>query len=372
MPSWAVAGTRTPNGCVQDGDSGRRQVPLCVCVAQPAGGHAGVRPPSWWRRTTRRWYALVARVLGAGANADDVDDVAQEVFVQAWRGLPKFRHDAQFSTWLYRIATNMAIKQWHRRKRLAQTVSEEELPNTVRAALAMAAPGPEDVAALRARDRALRTAIERLPEKQRTVILLHYFEDYTCEEVAALLGCSVGTVWSRLHYAGPQVCADLVGWMNETKNGRRLFKRNEKYYVPCWSPTLEGDLDDVRAADLRARLAEDPALAAEAERLRLTLSSLRETSRRTPAPENAAVPADLWPRLRDRLDPAPALTVRRAAPAGWLAAVGAAAAVAFAAIWLPVGQPRETGKSCQIAPACVLPRKGRSAWRPRLSRKDCA
>ena len=93
-------------------------------------------------RHDKRVYALVARVLGPAATADDVDDVAQDVFVQAWRALPKFRRDAQFSTWLYRIATNMAIKEWHEAKRRAQTVTlEEELPNTV--ASRPGDPGPE-------------------------------------------------------------------------------------------------------------------------------------------------------------------------------------------------------------------------------------
>jgi len=167
-------------------------------------------------RHDKRVYALVARVLGPGAAADDVDDVAQDVFVQAWRALPKFRSDARFSTWLYRIATNVAIKQWHRRKKQAQTaVFEAELPETIRAALADPARGPAEEATLRARDRALRAAIDRLPEKQRTVVLLHYFEEQTCEDVALLLGCSVGTVWSRLHYACRKL-RELAGWLEET------------------------------------------------------------------------------------------------------------------------------------------------------------
>ena len=165
-------------------------------------------------RHDKRVYALAARVLGPGATPDDVDDVAQDIFVQAWRALPKFRNDARFSTWLYRIATNMAIKQWHRTKRHHATVAEEELPETVRAALADPKPGPADEAQQRARDQALRGAIDRLPEKQRTVVLLHYFEEYTCEEVAALLDCSVGTVWSRLHYACRKL-RGLVSWLEE-------------------------------------------------------------------------------------------------------------------------------------------------------------
>ena len=163
-------------------------------------------------RHEMRVYALIARVLGANGTAEDVDDTAQDVFVQAWRALPRFREEARFSTWLYRIATNMAIKQWHRVKRRAGTVGTEDLPNTVRAALAVDGPGPEEVATQKARDRDLRDAIEKLPEKQRTVILLHYFEDYACEEIAALLGCSVGTVWSRLHY-GCRKLRDTAGWL---------------------------------------------------------------------------------------------------------------------------------------------------------------
>ena len=165
-------------------------------------------------RHDKRVYALIARILGPGAAAEDVDDVAQDVFVQAWRALPRFRSDARFSTWLYRIATNMAIKQWHRRKKQGQTIFETELPETVRAALADPARGPAEESALRARDRDLRAAIDRLPEKQRTVVLLHYFEEQTCEEIAQLLGCSVGTVWSRLHYACRKL-RELADWLEE-------------------------------------------------------------------------------------------------------------------------------------------------------------
>ena len=163
-------------------------------------------------RHETRVYALIARVLGAGGTADDVDDTAQDVFVQAWRALPRFREEARFSTWLHRIATNMAIKQWHRVKRRVPTVAAEDLPNTIRAALASDGPGPEEIAAQKARDRDLKDAIEKLPEKQRTVILLHYFEDYGCDEIAALLGCSVGTVWSRLHY-GCRKLRETAGWL---------------------------------------------------------------------------------------------------------------------------------------------------------------
>lgn len=164
------------------------------------------------QRHEKKVYALVARILGQAAVPDDIEDTVQDIFLQAWRAFPRFRGDAKFSTWLYRIATNMAIKQWHRRKRGSIVVSDEDLPESIRISVADPSPGPAAHAEERVRDAALRKAIEALPEKQRTVVLLHYFEEYSCEEVAGLTGCSVGTVWSRLHYA----CKKLRGtleWM---------------------------------------------------------------------------------------------------------------------------------------------------------------
>jgi len=152
-------------------------------------------------RHEARVRALAARILGPVATREDIDDVAQDVFVQAWRALPKFRGEALFATWLHRLATNMAIKAWHRQKKRALETSTEGLPAGMRAALTDSRPGPDSVAMHRAQERALRLAVEGLPEKQRVVVLLHYFEAYSCEDVAQMVGCSVGTVWSRLHYA---------------------------------------------------------------------------------------------------------------------------------------------------------------------------
>ena len=160
-------------------------------------------------RHEARVGALVRRILGVTANPEDVEDTTQDVFIQAWRALPRFRGDARFSTWLYRIATNTAIRQWQRRKRQRQRIVEED------GAAEAAAPSrlAEDIAR-RAEGRALRAAIDGLPEKQRTVLLLHYFEDYSCEEIALVLGCSVGTVWSRLHY-GCRKLRDQLRWLED-------------------------------------------------------------------------------------------------------------------------------------------------------------
>jgi RNA polymerase sigma-70 factor (ECF subfamily) len=145
---------------------------------------------------------LMRRILPAGSASDDIDDLVQDVFVQVWRALPRFRADASFATWLYRIATNMAIKHYQRLRRRREFVEDsEDIPEEVRHSLADPNPGPEDAADREARDKALRAAIDRLPVKHRTVVMLHYFEGLECEDVAAITGCSVGTVWSRLYYA---------------------------------------------------------------------------------------------------------------------------------------------------------------------------
>jgi RNA polymerase sigma factor (sigma-70 family) len=76
-------------------------------------------------------------------------------------------------------------------------------PATGLAGMIRAEDGPPAAERLEQRERgeAVRTAIDSLPDKQRVVVVMHYFEEFSCEEIAAVLKCSVGTVWSRLHYA---------------------------------------------------------------------------------------------------------------------------------------------------------------------------
>jgi len=156
-------------------------------------------------RYQRPMAALVARMT---SNPDDVDDIVQELFIRAWKGLPRFRGDAQFSTWLYRIAVNTAIKHRARRKNEASVSlsAEDCLGGTDALRAPSDAPAhqggdPFELAATRERDVQVRHAVGTLPEKQRVVVALHYFEGRSCEEISQLIGCSVGTVWSRLHYA---------------------------------------------------------------------------------------------------------------------------------------------------------------------------
>ncbi len=150
-------------------------------------------------RYQRPMAALVSRMT---RRSDDVDDIVQELFLRAWRGLPRFRGESQFSTWLYRIAVNTAIKYRQRSKsELQQALPTDETGGGLEALRASEESDPEALAQRGERERLLREAVMKLPEKQRIVVQLHYFDGKSCEEISQIVGCSVGTIWSRLHYA---------------------------------------------------------------------------------------------------------------------------------------------------------------------------
>ena len=142
-----------------------------------------------YHRYKRRVFALAMRIVGA----IDAEEVAQEAFIRVFRGLPKFRGDAALGTWIYRLAVNAALSHRSRRATAPVAPSEER--------------GPERIAAVtpEAGDLALRKQLERalaaLPVGYRTVIVLHDVEGLEHEEVAAILGCHVGTSKSQLHKA---------------------------------------------------------------------------------------------------------------------------------------------------------------------------
>ena len=158
----------------------------------------------------RYQHAIYGIVSGMISNRDDVDDVVQEAFVQAYQSISKFRGDSAFTTWLYRIAVNTSIKQMRKAKvRRAASIDDSDTG----LASVLTAPEsnrPDKLAEQNARVSALREAVRALPEKHRAVVVLHYFQDLSCEEIAGVLDCSVGTVWSRLHYA----CKKLQGQLD--------------------------------------------------------------------------------------------------------------------------------------------------------------
>lgn len=163
-------------------------------------------------RHQRAVYGLVSRMV---TQRDDVDDIAQDVFVSAWKAIGSFRRDAKFTTWLHTITVNTTLTRLKTMKN--KTALSIDDPDTGLAASLHAdeSESPSESLQKSERDKAVRKAIETLPEKHKLVVVMHYFEHHTCEDIASILGCSVGTVWSRLHYAC-KILKNELRWLDQS------------------------------------------------------------------------------------------------------------------------------------------------------------
>lgn len=151
-----------------------------------AGDHAAFE--RLYRGHVGRIHALARRMVG-----DDVaEDLTQEVFIRAWQKLPSFRGDAQFGTWLHRLAVNHLLsRRASVRKHDARAEGGEGILERLAAPRRRSSPAALD----------LEGAMRKLPEGAREVFVLFDVEGYPHEEIAALVGISVGTSKSQLHRA---------------------------------------------------------------------------------------------------------------------------------------------------------------------------
>jgi len=129
----------------------------------------------------------------------EAEDLTQEAFLQVFRSLGSFRGDAAFSTWLYRVAVNTVLMKLRRKSPPAFSLDEPVSPESPSLQRDL---GKNDQALTGAIDRiALRRAIQELPEGCRTIFALHEVEGYRHQEIAQLVGCSIGNSKSQLHKA---------------------------------------------------------------------------------------------------------------------------------------------------------------------------
>lgn len=133
-------------------------------------------------------------------------DISQEVFIKAHRALARFRGDASFKTWLLRITANRC-KDFFRKRRL-QTVSFDESIATEDQQSYALDPGRHLEAA--ELGQAIQTALDSLPEKHRTAFVLREFEGLSYANMASVIGCTMGTVMSRLHHARKKMQRALI------------------------------------------------------------------------------------------------------------------------------------------------------------------
>ncbi|MBL7913412.1 MAG: ECF RNA polymerase sigma-E factor [Bacteroidetes bacterium ADurb.Bin397] len=154
------------------------------------------------RKYQQKVYYHVRRII---IDHDDTNDVVQNTFIKAWKGLSNFREDAQLFTWLYRIATNEALT-FLKKKRTAFFLPivnvERHLSEKVESDPAMSG----DAIELK-----LQKAILTLPEKQRIVFNLRYYDEMKYEEMSEVLGTSVGALKASYHIAAQKIEKYMIG-----------------------------------------------------------------------------------------------------------------------------------------------------------------
>lgn len=143
-------------------------------------------------------YRLCYRMVG---DRHEAEDLAQEAFIRAYINIQKYSGSYKFSTWLYRIATNLCIDKL--RKKKPDYSMDAEMPGTEGATLyhqvAGTDPLPEEEIEEKEKSDHLQQEIMKLPEKYRTAILLKYIEDLSLEEISSVMDLPVPTVKTRIH-----------------------------------------------------------------------------------------------------------------------------------------------------------------------------
>jgi RNA polymerase sigma-70 factor (ECF subfamily) len=146
-----------------------------------------------YKRHHRRVYSVCLRML---QNTSEAEDLTQDVFIQLYRKIGSFRGDSAFTTWLHRMTVNQVLMHFRKRTvKFEKTTEEGETPVQI-------VSGSANPEKMRIVDKiALDNAIDQLPTGYKNVFVLHDVEGFEHEEVARILGCSVGTSKSQLHKA---------------------------------------------------------------------------------------------------------------------------------------------------------------------------
>lgn len=162
-------------------------------LAQSAAGGDMAAFEEIYQRHHRRVYSICLRML---QNAYEAEDLTQDVFIQLYRKIGSFRGDSAFTTWLHRMTVNQVLMHFRKRTvKFEKTTEEGETPVQI-------VSGTENPFKMPIVDKiALENAIDQLPAGYKNVFMLHDVEGFEHEEVAKILGCSVGTSKSQLHKA---------------------------------------------------------------------------------------------------------------------------------------------------------------------------
>jgi RNA polymerase sigma-70 factor (ECF subfamily) len=156
-------------------------------------------------RYKNRLYSVIYNIVN---HREDAYDLAQEAFLRAYKSLKSYQGKSNFYTWLYRIAVNHAIN-FKKRQKDALSISLNEFDNSIEKdrafqELVIQEQSSKDLLLAELKEK-LNNSLNKLSEEHRTVVVLHDIEGLPHGEIAEILGCSEGTVRSRLHYAHLQL-----------------------------------------------------------------------------------------------------------------------------------------------------------------------
>ncbi len=168
----------------------------------------------------RKLIRLLSRFI---RDSTEVEDVAQEAFIKAYRALPNFRGDSAFYTWLYRIGINTAknyLVAMGRRAPTSTSMDAEEAEELGESELLQDVNTPENQMMSRQVAETVNQTLEKLPEELRTAITLREMEGLSYEEIASIMSCPIGTVRSRIFRAREAIAAQLKPMLDIGKDRR--------------------------------------------------------------------------------------------------------------------------------------------------------
>jgi len=160
---------------------------------------------------------IYARAFSMMRNEEEAIDLSQEAWVKSWQRLQQFQGDSSFGTWMTRIVINLCLDQLRRRKR-QRTESIEEMDEEsggVERQMPVVVANPTERLERGELRKRIDAALGQLSHEHRTVLVLHEFEEMEYKEIARTMGCSIGTVMSRLFYARRKMAVLLANLKNE-------------------------------------------------------------------------------------------------------------------------------------------------------------